>query len=131
MSPKKRRGRLAAYVCTAAPLLRREMKWQFSVLKIHHRQCYSIENALQGLMHVGNFSTVHSAVDTKLFLMKRLCLTHGIRQIQLKMEYGWNFSISGLKMMMKSGLGKIFLKFLHALTMLFLLLNLYLLIKIQ
>ena len=42
-----------------------------------------------------------------------------------KMEYGWNFSISGLKMMMKSGLGKIFLKFFHALTMLFLLLNLY------
>ena len=39
------------------------------------------------------------------------------------MVYGWNFSISGLKMMMKSGLGKIFLKFLHALTMSFLLLN--------
>ena len=30
------------------------------------------------------------------------------------MEYGWNFSISGLKMKMKSGVGKIFLKFLHA-----------------
>ena len=43
----------------------------------------------------------------------------------VKMEYGWNFRISGPKMMMKSGLGKIFLKFLHALTMLFLLLNLY------
>ena len=43
----------------------------------------------------------------------------------VKMEYGWNVSNSGLKMMMKSGLGKIFLKFLHALTMLFLLLNLY------
>ena len=43
----------------------------------------------------------------------------------VKMEYGWNFSISGLKMMMKSGLGKIFLRFLHALTMVFLLLNLY------
>ena len=43
----------------------------------------------------------------------------------VKMEYGWNFSIFGLKMMMKSGVGKIFLKFLHALTMLFLLLNLY------
>ena len=41
----------------------------------------------------------------------------------VKMEYGWNFSISSLKMMMKSGLGKIFLKFLHALTMSFLLLN--------
>jgi hypothetical protein len=41
----------------------------------------------------------------------------------VKMEYGLNFSISDLKMMMKSGLGKIFLKFLHALTMSFLLLN--------
>ena len=29
----------------------------------------------------------------------------------VKMEYGWNFSISGLKM--KSGLKEIFLKFLH------------------
>ena len=43
----------------------------------------------------------------------------------VKMKYGWSFSISGLKMMMKSGLEKIFLKFLHALPMLFLLLNLY------
>ena len=32
----------------------------------------------------------------------------------VKMEYGWNFSISGLKMMVKSGLEKIYLKFLHA-----------------
>ena len=32
----------------------------------------------------------------------------------VKMENGWNFSISGLKMMVKSGLEKIFLKFLHA-----------------
>ena len=47
----------------------------------------------------------------------------------VKIEYGWNFSISGQKMMMKSGLGKTFLKFLHALTMLFLLLNLYFLAK--
>ena len=30
------------------------------------------------------------------------------------MEYGWNFSISGLKMMVKSGLEKLFLKFPHA-----------------
>ena len=43
----------------------------------------------------------------------------------VKMEYGWNFSVSGLKMMVKNGLEKIFLKFLHALTMSFLLLNLY------
>ena len=42
----------------------------------------------------------------------------------VKMEYGRNFSISGLKMMVKSGLEKIFLKFFHALTMSFLLLNL-------
>ena len=41
----------------------------------------------------------------------------------VKIEYVWNFSISGLKMMVKSGLEKIFLKFLHALTMSFLLLN--------
>ena len=34
----------------------------------------------------------------------------------VKMEYGWNFSISGLKMTVKSGLEKIFLKFLYALT---------------
>ena len=41
----------------------------------------------------------------------------------VKLEYGWYFSISGLKMMVKSGLEKMFLKFLHALTMSFLLLN--------
>ena len=34
----------------------------------------------------------------------------------VKMENGWNFSISGLKMMVKSGQEKIFLKFPHALT---------------
>ena len=49
----------------------------------------------------------------------------------VKMEYGWNFSISGLKIMVKSGLEKIFLRFLHALTMSFLLLNLYFLTKIS
>ena len=37
----------------------------------------------------------------------------------VKMEYGRNFSIYGLEMMMKSGLEK----FLHALSMSFLLLN--------
>ena len=31
----------------------------------------------------------------------------------VKMEYGWNFSISGLQMMVKSGLEEIFLKFLY------------------
>ena len=32
----------------------------------------------------------------------------------VKLEYGWNVSISGLKKMVKSGLEKIFLKFLYA-----------------
>ena len=43
----------------------------------------------------------------------------------LKMEYVSKINIFGLKMMVKSGLGIIFLKFLHANTMSFLLLNLY------
>ena len=42
----------------------------------------------------------------------------------LKMEYVSKINIFGLKMMVKSGLEKIFLKFLHALTMSFLL-NMY------
>ena len=42
----------------------------------------------------------------------------------LKMEYVSKINIFGLKMMVKSGLEKIFLKFLHAHTMSFLLLNL-------
>ena len=33
--------------------------------------------------------------------------------VSVKMEYGRNFSISGLEMMVKSGLGRIFLKLLH------------------
>ena len=32
----------------------------------------------------------------------------------VKMEYGWNITILDLKMMVQSGLEKIFLKFLHA-----------------
>ena len=44
----------------------------------------------------------------------------------LKMEYVVSkINIFGLNMMVKSGLEKIFLKFFHALTMSFLLLNLY------
>ena len=43
-------------------------------------------------------------------------MTNPTIESPVKMEYGWNFSISGLKMMVKSGLEKIFLKFLHALT---------------
>ena len=41
----------------------------------------------------------------------------------VKIESVSKNTIFGLKMMVKSGLGKIFLKFLHALTMSFLLLN--------
>ena len=32
----------------------------------------------------------------------------------VKMEYGWNFTITGLKMMLNTGLEKISLKFFHA-----------------
>ena len=40
-------------------------------------------------------------------------MTNPTIESQVKMEYGWNFSISGLKMTVKSGLEKIFLKLLH------------------
>ena len=46
-------------------------------------------------------------------------MTNPTIESPIKMEYGWNFSISGLKMVVKSGLEKIFLKFLHAITMSF------------
>ena len=58
-----------------------------------------------------------------LFWLNTQYMTNSTLVSPVKMEYGWNFSISGLKMMMKSGLGKIFLKFLHALNLSFLLLN--------
>ena len=72
------------------------------------------------------FSRKTTKSETNSHLIWRL--THSIWQIQLwcprsKWNMGEIFSISGLKMMMKSGVGKIFLKFLHALTMSFLLLN--------
>ena len=51
-----------------------------------------------------------------MFIINTPNMTNSTLVSQVKMEYGWNFSIFGLKMMMKSGLGKIFLKFLHALT---------------
>ena len=59
------------------------------------------------------------------FMLNTHYMTNPTSVYPVKIEYGWNFCISGLKMMMKSGLRKIVLKFLHALTMLFLLLNLY------
>ena len=58
-----------------------------------------------------------------IFSINTLYMTNSTLVSPVKMEYEWNFSISGLKMMMKSGLGKTFLKNLHALTMSFLLAN--------
>ena len=52
-------------------------------------------------------------------------MTNSILVCPVKIEYVTKNYIFGLKMMVKSGLGKIFLKFLHAHTMSFLLLNLY------
>ena len=49
-----------------------------------------------------------------LVMINRLYTTNSTLLSPVKMEYGSNFSISGLKMMMNSGLGKIFLKFLYA-----------------
>ena len=39
--------------------------------------------------------------------LNTLYMTNSTLMSPVKMEYGWNFSVSGLKMMMKSGLGKI------------------------
>ena len=52
-------------------------------------------------------------------------LTDSYIVFTLKIESVPKTTIFGLKMMVKSGLGKIFFKFLHAHTMSFLLLNLY------
>ena len=71
------------------------------------------------------FSLYWQTFVNKCLRLNTWYMTNSTLVSPVKMEYGWNFSISGLKMMMKSGLGKIFLKFLHALTMLILLLNLY------
>ena len=68
-------------------------------------------------------SDYQTAVLTANCLINTQYMTNSTLVSPVKMKYGWNFSISGLKMMMKSGLRKIFLKFLHALTMSFLLLN--------
>ena len=52
-------------------------------------------------------------------------LTDSYIVFALKMESASKTTIFGLKMTVKSGLGKIFWKFLHVLIVLFLLLNLY------
>jgi len=43
-------------------------------------------------------------------------MTNPTIESPVKMEYGRNFGISGLEMMVRGGLEKIFLKFLHAYT---------------
>ena len=70
-------------------------------------------------MHYGKFWRLINFVQNLLFsLLNTQYMTNSTL-------VWWNFSISRLKMMMKSGLGKILFKFLQELTMLFLLLNLY------
>ena len=60
-----------------------------------------------------------------------LYMTNSTWVSPVKMEYAWNFSISGLKMMMKSGLGICFLKFLHALNMSFFITEFWSKVQIQ
>ena len=81
-----------------------------------------------GLYSLGRFkSAIRTCVRmyaSRTFLVKNLlvCLfqlntqnmTNPTIEAQVKMEQGRNFSISGLKMTVKSGLEKIYLKFLHA-----------------
>ena len=74
-----------------------------------------IESLKQGLADLG---LLYLSI-----LINTQYMTNSTLVSPVKMEYGCNFSIFGLKMMMKSGLGKIFLKFLLSLTMSFLLLN--------
>ena len=50
------------------------------------------------------------------FMIKTQNMTNPTIVSPIKMEYGWNFNISGLKMMVKIGLENIFLKFLHSIT---------------
>ena len=53
------------------------------------------------------------------------CMTNSTLVSPVKMEYATKNDIFGQKMMMKSRLEKNIFKFLHVLTMSFLLLNLY------
>ena len=55
----------------------------------------------------GTYGSINRIINTQY-------VTNPTIVYPVKMEYGWNFSISGLKMMVKSGLQKIFLKFLHS-----------------
>ena len=59
------------------------------------------------------------------YVLNNQYMTNSTLVCPVKIEYVMKNNIFGLKMMVKSGLEKIFLKFLHAHTMSFLLLNLY------
>ena len=74
---------------------------------------------------IARFFNIPQASSNFWLNLNKQIMTNPTVVSPVKMVYGWNFSISGLKMMVKSGLEKIFLKFLHALNMSFLLLNLY------
>ena len=84
--------------------------------------CWQFVKKCQNLIFKVNFQSKESS---DLFSINTQYMTNPTIVSPVKMEYGWNFRISGLKMMAKSGLEKIFLKFLPAPTMSFLLLNLY------
>jgi hypothetical protein len=66
----------------------------------------------------GLFSTLFTQVGAVHKLLRLLFYTQYMKNPDmvyvLKMEYVSKINIFGLKMMMKSGLEKIFLKFLHA-----------------
>ena len=51
------------------------------------------------------------------YLLNTQYMTNPTIIYPVKMEYGWNFSISGLKKMAKSDREATFLKFLHELAM--------------
>ena len=74
---------------------------------------------------MSNFYLLMSDVGVLFYVFTTSYLTDSYIIFTLKMESESKITIFGLKMMVKSGLEKIFLKFLHALTMPFLLLNLY------
>ena len=64
------------------------------------------------LLRIRHGGTVYILVGTSVFNTQHI--TNSTIVYPVKMEYGWNFSISRWTMMVKSGLEKIFLKFLHA-----------------
>ena len=57
----------------------------------------------------GGFLTQRLSIEISLrnfYILNTQYMTNSTQVSPVKMEYGWNFSISGLKMMMKSGLEK-------------------------